>query len=76
MDQTLNRRPEEISVPPQRSFDIDDQGLTFSFGLLVWSWCAPFHGVGDFEHHPHAMTATAADFAEPLGHYRRKKSSP
>lgn len=29
----------------QQSFDIDDIGPY----LLAWSWCAPFHGVGDLE---------------------------
>jgi hypothetical protein len=32
----------------------------------VWSWCAPFPGWDDVNHHPHTMTSRELrDFAEP-----------
>lgn len=52
LHQRLNRLAQELPVPRQQLFQIDNFPLTPSLGHGV----LPFNGVGDLQHHQHAMT--------------------
>jgi hypothetical protein len=62
----LQQRPKSVLIAGQYRFPVQLSRRSLVLGHGVF----PFHGVGDVEHHHHAMAAAALNaFAEPSAHY-------
>ena len=64
LNDSLQQRPKSIRVARQHRFPVESSRRSLAIGHGVF----PFHGVGDVEHHHHAMAASASKLLQNLQH--------